>query len=122
MVHPVHGGDCDGAATNAAPVVASFLADYRPKIAYVFETHRQEDFEFGSRSLAEITGAKIVAGTHELFGECDVRLADKQQLVVGTTRFVALATPGHTPESMSYAVYPKDTGEKCWGVFTGDAG
>jgi hydroxyacylglutathione hydrolase len=90
-------------------------------IAYVFETHRQEDFEFGSRSLAEITGAKIVAGTHELFGECDVRLADKQELVVGTTRFVALATPGHTPESMSYAVYPKDTGEKCWGVFTGDA-
>ena len=26
-------------------------------IAYVLETHRQEDFEFGSRSLAEMTGA-----------------------------------------------------------------
>ena len=28
------------------------------------ETHRQEDFEFGSRALADATGAKIVTGTH----------------------------------------------------------
>ncbi len=90
-------------------------------IAYVLETHRQEDFELGSRSIAELTGAKIVTGTHELFGESDVKLADEQELKVGTTRFVALATPGHTPESMCYAVYPKDAGEKCWGVFTGDS-
>ena len=89
-------------------------------IAYVLETHRQEDFEFGSRALAEITGAKIVTGTHELFGSSDVRLADKEEFKVGTTRFVALSTPGHTPESMSFAVYPKDAGEKCWAVFTGD--
>jgi len=90
-------------------------------IAYVLETHRQEDFEFGSRSLAEMCGAKIVTGTHELFGASDVKLADEEELTIGTTRFKALETPGHTPESMSYAVYPKDAGEKCWGVFTGDA-
>ena len=90
-------------------------------VAYVIETHRQEDFEFGSRAIADLTGAKIVTGRHELFGESDVKLADGEELKVGTTRFVALETPGHTPESMSYAVYPKDAGEKCWGVFTGDA-
>ncbi len=90
-------------------------------IAYVIETHRQEDFEFGSRALADATGAEIVTGTHELFGESDVKLANEQELKVGTTRFVALETPGHTPESMCYAVYPKDTGDKCWGVFTGDS-
>lgn len=89
-------------------------------IAYVLETHRQEDFEFGSRSLAQMTGAKIVGGSHALFGETDVKLADDEELKVGTTRFVALETPGHTPESMSYAVYVKDAGAKCWGVFTGD--
>ncbi len=89
-------------------------------IACVFETHRQEDFEFGSRALADATGAKIVTGTHELFGKSDVQLADGQEFKVGTTRFVALATPGHTPESMCYAVYPKDTDGTCWGVFTGD--
>jgi hydroxyacylglutathione hydrolase len=90
-------------------------------IAYVLETHRQEDFEFGSRTLAQMTGAKIVGGSHALFGETDLKLADEQELKVGTTRFVALATPGHTPESISYAVYVADSGDKCWGVFTGDA-
>jgi hydroxyacylglutathione hydrolase len=90
-------------------------------IAYVLETHRQEDFEFGSAALAQMTGAKIVSGCHELFGQTDVKLKDEEELKVGTTRFVALETPGHTPESMSYAVYVKDSGEKCWGVFTGDA-
>jgi len=90
-------------------------------IAYVLETHRQEDFEFGSRTLAQMTGAKIVGGSHALFGETDVKLADDEELKVGTTRFVALATPGHTPESISYAAYVKDGGDKCWGVFTGDA-
>jgi len=90
-------------------------------IAYVLETHRQEDFEFGSRTLAQMSGARIVGGSHALFGETDVKLEDDQELKVGTTRFVALETPGHTPESISYAVYVKDAGDKCWGVFTGDA-
>ena len=90
-------------------------------IAYVLETHRQEDFEFGSRTLAQMTGARIVGGNHPLFGETDVKLEDNEELKVGTTRFVALATPGHTPESLSYAVYVEDAGGKCWGVFTGDA-
>ena len=89
-------------------------------IAYVLETHRQEDFEFGSRSLAQATGARIVSGCNALFGATDVKLADDEELKVGTARIVALETPGHTPESMSYAVYVKDSGEKCWGVFTGD--
>lgn len=89
-------------------------------IAYSIETHRQEDFEFGSASLAELAGAKILAGTHPLFGRVDVAVADGEEWKVGTTRFVALATPGHTPESMCYAVYPDDSGDACWGVFTGD--
>jgi len=90
-------------------------------IAYCIETHRQEDFEFGSASLSERTGAKILAGKHPLFGRVDVQVGDGEEFRVGTTRFVALATPGHTPESMSYAVYPSDAGDQCWGVFTGDA-
>ena len=94
--------------------------DNNLRIAYVLETHRQEDFEFGSQSLSDITGAKIVTGTHALFGRSDVLLADGEAFQVGTTRFVALATPGHTPESMSYAVYPQDTENTCWAVLTGD--
>lgn len=90
-------------------------------IAYVMETHRQEDYEFGSRSLADITGAKIVSGAHRLFGNTDVKLKDSEVLTVGSTRFIALETPGHTPESITYAAYVKDSGDKCWGAFTGDA-
>lgn len=89
-------------------------------ISHILETHRQEDFEFGSRTLAAMTGAKIVTGTHELFGHSDIKFEDEKELKVGTTRIVALETPGHTPESMTYAVYPKDTKDKCWGIFTGD--
>ena len=89
-------------------------------IAYCIETHRQEDFEYGSASLAQITGAKILTGTHSLFGRADVRLGDGEEIRIGTTRFVAFATPGHTPESMCYAVFPEDSGGICWGVFTGD--
>ena len=90
-------------------------------VTHVLETHRQEDFELGSRNIATATGAKIVTGNHELFGDSDIRLDDGDELKIGTTRFVALATPGHTPESFSYAVYPADAGDKCWGIFTGDA-
>lgn len=90
-------------------------------IACVMETHRQEDFEFGSRALAQAAGARIVTGVHPLFGESDVKLADGAELKIGTTRFVALETPGHTPESVCYAVYPEDAQDACWAVFTGDA-
>ena len=89
-------------------------------IKYIFETHRQEDFEFGSRMLADATGAEIVTGRHQLFGQSDIGLEDGEELKAGTTRFVALETPGHTPESMTYAAYPKDIGATCWGIFTGD--
>jgi len=41
-------------------------------ISYILETHRQEDFEFGSATLAQMTGAKIVSGCHELFGHTDI--------------------------------------------------
>lgn len=54
--------------------------------------------------LAQMTGSKIVSGSHELFGQTDVTLKDEQELKVGTTRFVVLDTPGHAPEGVTYAV------------------
>lgn len=88
-------------------------------ITHIFETHRQEDFEFGSRALADATGAHIVTGKHELFGQSDIKLENGQELKAGTSRFVALETPGHTPESITYATYPEDLSATCWGIFTG---
>jgi hydroxyacylglutathione hydrolase len=89
-------------------------------IKYVLETHRQEDFVIGSKEIAEKTGAKIVSLDHALFGHSDIRLADGETLTAGSLRFKALHTPGHTPESTSYAVWLADIPERAWGVFTGD--
>jgi hydroxyacylglutathione hydrolase len=90
-------------------------------LTYVLETHRQEDFELGSAELKTITGAKIVSGDHPLFAHSDIRLKDGEELELDGLSFKALHTPGHTPESVSYAVYLSSYPGKAWGVFTGDA-
>ncbi len=90
-------------------------------IKYVFETHRQEDFVLGSATIRQLCGAKIVSGKHKLFAHSDLRLADGAQLEIGELLFRCLYTPGHTPESVSYAVYFQDKPEIAWAVFTGDA-
>jgi hydroxyacylglutathione hydrolase len=90
-------------------------------IDYVIETHRQEDFVLGSAELARVTGAKIVNGRGELFGHGDIRLGDGEDFSFGGLRLRALHTPGHTPESMSYAAFVEEAPERAWGVFTGDA-
>lgn len=89
-------------------------------IRYVIETHRQEDFVMGAAHLAERSGARIVNGEHDLFGHGDIRLRDGDTFELGDLRIRALHTPGHTPESMCYAVF-QDAGQRAWGVFTGDA-
>jgi hydroxyacylglutathione hydrolase len=90
------------------------------RIRYIIETHRQEDFVMGSAYLAEQTGAKIVNGTHDLFGHGDLRLSDGEHICLGSLRIRALHTPGHTPESMCYAIFDSDDDKPAWGIFTGD--
>ena len=90
------------------------------KIKYILETHRQEDFVMGSAGLKEVTGAKIVGGSHEIFKHCDLNLKENESLEVGDFTLKVLDTPGHTPESVTYALYLKGR-ENCWGLFTGDA-
>lgn len=89
-------------------------------IVHVVETHRQEDFVMGAAALARETGATIVNGDHPLFGHGDIRLNDGETFTLGRLTIRALATPGHTPESMSYAVYPPEHPDQAWCVFTGD--
>lgn len=90
------------------------------RIRYVIETHRQEDFVMGSRHLAERAGASVVNGTHQLFGHGDCRLADGDSIRLGNLLLRSIHTPGHTPESVSYAVHTSADADDTWGVFTGD--
>lgn len=91
------------------------------EIGYVLETHRQEDFVIGSDPVRQITGAKVVSGKHEFSAHSDIQLADGEDLEIGDLIFRCLYTPGHTPESVSYAVYMKEKPDTAWAVFTGDA-
>lgn len=95
--------------------------EFGARISYVVETHRQEDFVMGAAYLARLTGAKIVNGDHETFGHGDLRLDDGDTFAVAELEIKALHTPGHTPESMSYVVYPSGGEDPAWCVLTGDA-
>ena len=90
------------------------------KIEYIFETHRNEDYVIGSTELNHFTGAKIYhgAGLDWKYGNT---IRDRQTFQLGKLRLTAIHTPGHTDESMSYAVADLATGGATVMVFTGDA-
>ncbi len=89
-------------------------------VKYVLETHRQEDFVIGSAEVRKRTGAKVVSGRHALFGHSDLRLGQGEAVSVGALTLRALETPGHTPESVCYAVFVEEAPGRALGVFTGD--
>lgn len=90
------------------------------KINLIFETHRNEDYVIGSRELAQFTGAKIYhgPGLDFKYGET---LKDGQDFHFGRMKFTAIHTPGHTDESMSYALVDATLDDEPIMVFTGDA-
>jgi hydroxyacylglutathione hydrolase len=98
-----------------------FAAKESLTIQYVLQTHRQEDFVIGSQVLRAALGARVVAGKHPVSSNADVQLADGEVLDIGDLSFRILFTPGHTPESVSYAISMKKHSQKVWAVFTGDA-
>ncbi len=104
------------------------------RIARILETHRNEDYVAGSREVADRTGAEILHGRGEGFEFGYGRtVEDGEEFEFGSARVRAIHTPGHTGESMSYALYDLDRGGGEGGggggggadqpvmVFTGDA-
>ena len=91
------------------------------EIQFVLETHRQEDFVLGSAEMQKLARVKVVAGNHKFFGNADIKMAHRERKEMGGLIFECLYTPGHTPESVSFAVYFKERPELTWAVFTGDA-
>lgn len=90
------------------------------KIKYIFETHRNEDYAIGSVELNNFTGAEIHHGPG-LPWKYGNTLRDGQEFQIGNLRLTAIHTPGHTDESMSYAVADLSSGKSGVMVFTGDA-
>lgn len=76
-------------------------ASRRLRVAFSAETHLHADFVSGSRELAA-QGAQVLAAAagHSAFPHRG--LADGEEVDLGGLTLRALATPGHTPEHLSY--------------------
>jgi hydroxyacylglutathione hydrolase len=72
------------------------------RLSHVLETHIHNDFVSGSRQLAAQTGARIVASAEAGLEFEHQPVRDGDTLRVGDVRITALATPGHTPEHVSF--------------------
>lgn len=90
------------------------------KIKHIFETHRNEDYVIGSAELNNLTGATIYHGPG-LEWKYGSTLKGKEEFKIGKLSLTAIHTPGHTDESMSYAVADLASGKATVIVFTGDA-
>ena len=90
------------------------------RITWVLATHLHADFVSGHRELAARTGATIGIGARAEAGFPHRALRDGDQIMIGGTRIVALETPGHTPESLSFAVFERAADPQPVGVLTGD--
>ena len=90
------------------------------KVAFALDTHLHNDFVSGSREIAARTGA-IVGASAEAGLTFDHRpLKDGDTLPLGSLSLGVLATPGHTPEHIAYAIGDAP-GSPPLAVFTGGA-
>jgi hydroxyacylglutathione hydrolase len=89
-------------------------------IERVIETHIHADFLTGHLELAAATGAQICYSEGADIEFPFVPLRDGQRISLGEVTLEILATPGHTPESISIVVYEHADDEVPYGVCTGD--
>ena len=95
-------------------------AAHDARITCVLETHLHADFVSGHLDLARRTGATIGIGARADASFPHRALKDGDEIRVGDVRLVAMETPGHTPESLSFLVFQHAADAAPWAVLTGD--
>jgi len=87
------------------------------RITHIFETHIHNDYVSGGLALAQATGATyLVPREADVELECEP-VGEGDRIETGRLVVTALATPGHTPHHMAYAV--AESGGPVSAVFTG---
>ncbi len=116
-------GDGRGLVVDAARdlrAVRAAAARAGLRIAYAADTHLHADFLSGAVQLAATDGVTVLASAAGGRRFPHTGLADGDEVDLGGLRLRALATPGHTPEHLSFLLLDADgTGEVPLGVFTG---
>jgi hydroxyacylglutathione hydrolase len=98
------------------------------RIVGVTETHIHADYVSGTRELARRAGAKAYVSDE---GDADwkyawagepnvVRVKDGDAIRAGRVRLDVVATPGHTPEHVSFVLVDEAASPEPMGMFTGD--
>jgi glyoxylase-like metal-dependent hydrolase (beta-lactamase superfamily II)/rhodanese-related sulfurtransferase len=92
-------------------------------IRHVLETHVHNDYLSGALETRAATGAELVAPARGGYAFEHLRADDGDGIEVGGLRLTAMATPGHTPEHLSWLVTnadaPPDDPSGALAVFTG---
>lgn len=99
--------------------ILSAAAEDGLAIELVVETHFHADFLSGHLELAAATGAEVGFGAAGATEFPSRALTDGEVIDLGGVQVEVLATPGHTPESISLVVRPAATAPPV-AVLTGD--
>jgi glyoxylase-like metal-dependent hydrolase (beta-lactamase superfamily II) len=99
----------------------TFADKHGLRIGHVVLTHLHADFIAGHLELRDRAGAAIYLGAAATAEYAFTPLGDGARIELGHVRLQAIETPGHTPESISLAVYDLDRSETMpYAVLTGD--
>jgi hydroxyacylglutathione hydrolase len=90
------------------------------RIELVVLTHVHADFVPGHVELAAATGADVAMGARAPVDFPHRALADGERIALGAGAVEVLATPGHTPESITLAVYDDQADAAPSALLTGD--
>ena len=103
-------------------IYVELAREHGTEITHVLETHRNEDLVSGAPILARMTGAAVLHGPNPAQPITFAKtVREGETLSLGQLRVRVLETPGHTDDSLSYAIFDDDFGDDAVGVFTGDA-
>lgn len=94
-------------------------------ITHVLETHIHADYASGAKQLAGATNSEMWLSGHDRgedfqYGFAHHEFRDGEELLIGDVRIVALHTPGHTPEHLSFLVFEKSRCGQPMALLTGD--
>ena len=102
-----------------------YAAEEGLAIKYVTETHIHADFASGAVALAEAAGAELALSGYDQdpyrysMEHRALRVSDG--LKIGKMRLVALHTPGHTPEHLSFVLFDEErNAAQPLALFSGD--
>jgi hydroxyacylglutathione hydrolase len=90
------------------------------QLTHALDTHLHADFVSGAHQLAAEYGITAGASADSSLAFDYLRLNDGDTLSLGDVKLLVLATPGHTPEHISFAAIEEDQVEPT-ALFTGGA-